>query len=130
MRYKWGIKSIKKIKSCDCRIQKLMKKVIETSDFDITVLCGYRSQEEQDKLYAHGRTIPGKKVTWTKKSRHSSLPSQAIDLAPYPIDWSNIDQFKRLGDHVLKCAKELNMPIVWGGKWGNPDYPHFELRRG
>ena len=32
----------------------------------------YRSQERQNYLYEQGRTRPGKKVTWTENSRHTS----------------------------------------------------------
>lgn len=131
MRYKWGLKSIKKIKSCDCRIQKLMKKVIETAPFDITVLEGFRPQEVQDEYYSRGRTKPGKIITWTKKSNHTEIPSKAIDLAPYPIAWKDLAAFEVLGAHVLKCAKELNISIEWGGNWKGKkkDSPHYQLRR-
>ncbi len=38
---------------------------------DVIVTCTYRSQEEQDELWERGRSKPGNKVTWTKKSKHT-----------------------------------------------------------
>lgn len=41
--------------------------------------CTYRSQGEQDAIYAQGRTTPGKIVTWTHYSRHTKR--DAFDIA-------------------------------------------------
>jgi hypothetical protein len=39
----------------------------------------YRSQERQNELYAQGRTVNGRKVTWTLNSRHKGR--EAVDMA-------------------------------------------------
>lgn len=46
---------------------------------DVAVVAGYRSQAEQDRLFAQGRTSPGPVVTWTRSSAHTR--GQAVDLA-------------------------------------------------
>jgi len=46
--------------------------------FPIGIVAGYRSQQEQERLYAQGRTSPGAIVTWTKNSRHTV--GQAVDV--------------------------------------------------
>ncbi len=85
--------------------------------------CTYRSQEEQDRLYALGRTEPGTKVTWVKKSRHTDR--EAFDIAILKdgkITWKTEDYSDagRIGEEV---------GLVWGGSWKTKDAPHFELRR-
>lgn len=45
---------------------------------DVRVVQGFRTQEQQDRLWAKGRTAPGPKVTWTRNSRHQS--GRALDF--------------------------------------------------
>lgn len=50
-------------------------------------VCTYRSQTEQDGLWAKGRTAPGPTVTWTQHSKHTER--RAVDFAfkmPNPFD--------------------------------------------
>jgi peptidoglycan L-alanyl-D-glutamate endopeptidase CwlK len=94
--------------------------------------CTYRSQDEQDKLYAQGRTKPGKKVTWVKVSRHTSRV--AFDIAilkdkkpvwdiKININNNEIPDYTEAGQIGEECG------LVWGGRWSTPDFPHFELRK-
>ena len=87
------------------------------------VIQGRRTQAEQDALYAKGRTAPGRKVTWTRNSRH--LTGRAIDLALFQgknVVWES-KHYARAGE----IGEELG--LVWGGRWkkGKTDKPHFEL---
>lgn len=69
----------------------------------------------------------------TLKSRH--IPStnksgmcEAVDIAPYPIDWKDLKRFKMLSEHIKKVARILNIQVAWGGDWKTfKDYPHWEL---
>jgi len=76
--------------TCDDRIIVVCEEAIRFIDF--TVVCGHRSDDEQDELYAQGRTAPGRIITHKRggESIHNTYPSRALDFAPYPIDWSNI----------------------------------------
>lgn len=94
----------------------------------------YRSQAEQDKLYAQGRTTAGKKVTWTKHSRHSRRT--AFDIVIVGKDgrarWDvkadiNEDQ---IPDYVQAGEIGESLGLEWGGRWSTPDYPHFQLKEG
>jgi peptidoglycan L-alanyl-D-glutamate endopeptidase CwlK len=81
----------------------------------------YRTQEEQNKLYAKGRTSPGKKVTWTKNSIHTTR--RAFDIAILidgKITWEP-EHYIRVG----KLGKTLG--LTWGGDWKVKDYCHFQL---
>ena len=81
----------------------------------------YRSQGRQDYLYAQGRTRSGKKVTWTKSSRHTSRRAWDICKNVKGAEYSDTAFFKKCG-----CvARELG--IIWGGEWSTPDMPHFEI---
>lgn len=84
----------------------------------------YRSQERQDELYAQGRTKPGKKVTWTKNSRHTSRLAWDICKNVKGEEYSDTEFFKACG----RIAKRLG--ITWGGDWSTPDMPHFEVVAG
>ena len=81
----------------------------------------YRSQARQDYLYAQGRTRSGKKVTWTKNSRHTSRRAWDICKNAKGGEYSDTDFFKKCG----AVAKSLG--VIWGGTWSTPDMPHFEV---
>jgi peptidoglycan L-alanyl-D-glutamate endopeptidase CwlK len=86
------------------------------------VTSGSRTQAEQDKLFAQGRTAPGPIVTWTRRSRH--IGGRAIDLTLFsgskPV-WES-PAYLRAG----QIGQELG--LVWGGSWKRTkDLPHFEL---
>src|SRR5574343_1544593 len=57
--------------------------------------CVYRSNEEQDALYAQGRTTKGKIVTNAKagQSKHNFKPSKAFDIGfitlQKTLSWDN-----------------------------------------
>lgn len=81
----------------------------------------YRSQARQDYLYAQGRTRAGKKVTWTKNSRHTSRRAWDICKNVKGQEYSDTLFFKKCGE----IAKKIG--IIWGGDWNTPDTPHFEI---
>lgn len=61
----------------------LMKSRMMQAGYQPLLTCTYRSNEEQDRLYAQGRTSPGKIVTNAKagQSKHNKKPSEAFDIA-------------------------------------------------
>lgn len=121
----------------------VVKRALELSAVDFTVLEGVRTQERQDELWAQGRTKPGAVVTWIQTvGAHGVQPDgwgHAVDIAPFPIDWSNLYRFDQVAQAMFAAAKELDVELRWGADWdrdGNPrergetDSPHFELWRG
>jgi len=115
-------------------LQTVMNYVVK--DFDITIISGIRTQEEQQALYAKGRTAPGGIVTYKdgveRRSKHQE--GNAVDIGPYPLDWKDIDRFKEMGWYVLGVANMLyrygaiDSEIEWGGKWKWVDLPHFQIK--
>lgn len=81
----------------------------------------YRSQERQNWLYEQGRSRSGNIVTWTKQSRHTFRRAWDICKNVKGKEYSDANFFKQCG----AIAKELG--ITWGGTWGTPDTPHFEI---
>ncbi|WP_432702990.1 M15 family metallopeptidase [Lysinibacillus sphaericus] len=82
----------------------------------------YRSQARQNYLYAQGRTRPGKVVTWTLKSNHTSRLAWDIAVAP-PKPLYDVDTLTKVG----AIARKLG--ITWGGDWARRiDRPHFEVK--
>lgn len=95
---------------------------------DLVITCTKRSVEEQQVLYAQGRTKPGQIVTQidgvTKKSNHNLSPARAIDVCVTiagKVSWREQD-YAPLGPLAHKHG------LVWGGDWPHfKDYPHLEL---
>lgn len=87
----------------------------------------YRTVEEQDKLYAQGRTAPGSIVTNAKGSSYSSHHQWGTAFDIYRNDgtgaYNDSDGFfSKVGAIGVKIGLE------WGGNWTSPvDKPHFQL---
>lgn len=126
--FKFGKKSLEKLNNPKVhpKIKQLMEYAIKSSPLDFTIIETVRTVEQQKINVAKG-------ASKTMKSRH--IPStnksglcEAIDIAPYPINWKDIKSFITLSEHIKKCAKELNIKITYGGDWKTlKDYPHYEL---
>jgi peptidoglycan L-alanyl-D-glutamate endopeptidase CwlK len=89
----------------------------------------HRTIEEQNELYAQGRTKPGKIITNAKggQSKHNKMPAEAFDIAfknGNDLDW-NLDLFKKFADII----KVKFTQIEWGGDWKGKlkDAPHFQI---
>lgn len=115
---------------------------------DFTILEGVRSRESMMVNYGKGRTVAQceakgvpakyakpaeKKVTWLNNpfaSRHGVQADgygHAVDIAPFPIDWTATARFNDVARVMLSAALQEGVHIVWGGAWKSPDLPHFEL---
>lgn len=87
----------------------------------------FRTVEEQDKLYAQGRTTPGSIVTNAKGSSYSSHHQWGTAFDIYRNDgkgaYNDSDGFfSKVGAIGVKIGLE------WGGNWTSPvDKPHFQL---
>lgn len=115
-------KSKDKLATCHADLQRLMNEVIKETD--ITILEGHRNQSDQEADFAKGTT-----ELHYPHGRHNAIPSLAVDIAPYPIDFNNIQRFKDLSVTVRRIAQELGISILWGGDaWKTlKDFPHYEL---
>ena len=127
--YKFGKRSLEKLSTCDERIQRVLKEAIK--HFDFTVLEGHRDQKTQDMYYEQGKS----KLKWPN-GQHNSIPSKAVDIAPFPIDWSNHYRFHALANRIIGIGLAIGVKLKYGGDWDNDlsnndqsfhDLPHLEL---
>lgn len=67
------------------------------------------------------------KAKWPR-SKHNTIPSKAVDVMPYPIDWNDLERLSKFSELVKKTAKRMNIKIRWGGNFKSFfDGPHWEL---
>ena len=125
-------RSRQRLLTCDDRLVVVCSDAIRW--FDFSVIYGHRSNEEQDALYAQGRTEPGNIVTNLRggQSIHNTDPSRAVDLAPYVpgrgVVWDDVGLFHELYGVILCCASQRGIEIEWGGHWTRfVDRPHFQV---
>lgn len=130
MPFAFSNRSRDRLRSCHPVLQELMSRAIQASALDFTILCGYRSQEEQDAAFAAGNS----KLKWPQ-SKHNRSPSLAVDIAPYPVDWNDEARFISLAAEVkrtwasMPAATKQRYILSWGGDWETfRDLPHWELR--
>lgn len=97
---------------------------------NVILTCTYRSKEEQDQLYAIGRTIKGKKVTNAKggQSEHNNYPSTAFDIGFLKLD-KTLDWSEENFHDFAFIIKKIEPRIEWGGDWKFTDMPHFQLKK-
>lgn len=105
------------------------------SGLDMLCTCIYRSGQEQDALYAQGRTAGGKVVTnarsgqsahnFTIKGRPASKAFDVVPMRNGKCVWSEKDT-------AWKTAGEigLDLGLTWYGAPGSKfkEMPHFQLK--
>jgi len=120
----FGRRSKERLATVDPKLRSVLEVAIQIVDF--TILCGYRGEEEQEKAFRLGHS----KARFGQ-SRHNSRPSQAVDIAPYPIDWDDTERFALLAGVIKAVAFGMGLEdeIVWGGDFESlKDMPHFEIK--
>lgn len=121
MGYVLGGKSLLKLNGVHPDLVKVIKRAIELTPVDFAVIEGLRTVERQKQLVAAG-------ASKTMRSRH--LTGHAVDIAPYvegEIRW-DWPLYKKIAPAVKQAAKEVGVPIEWGGDWLRfKDGPHWQL---
>ena len=123
-------KSKSRLITCCDELRLVMTKAILEIDFSI--ICGHRSLHRQNELFNQGfsKAPPG-------HSKHNRSPSDAVDIAPYPVDWQDTDRFIYFAGRIIQIAKDFNVRLRWGGDWNMDtflkehfkDLGHFEVVR-
>jgi len=121
--------SLEKLETCHPDLQRLFKTVILF--FDCTIVCGHRKEKEQHEAFVTGHS----NVDWPF-GNHNSLPSNAVDAMPFPIDWGDDERIAYFAGFVMGISKMLGIHIRWGHDWDEDtdlkdqklmDSPHYEL---
>lgn len=125
---KFSNASKQRLATCHEDIRTVCNELIKYIDF--SVICGHRGKADQDKAFKEGKS----KLQFPK-SAHNPIPSRAVDITPYPLDWNDIGSFKELHGAFVVVAQKLKeegkikSEFVWGGNWKKlKDYPHYELK--
>lgn len=118
--------------TCHPDIQRLLNEAIKY--IDLTIICGHRGKEAQDKAVAEGKS----KTPWPT-SKHNSIPSLAVDLMPYypgGIRWSDKEGIYFCMGFLKGLAVKMGIAIRLGIDWDGDndmhdqtfiDGPHLEL---
>lgn len=118
--YRYSKISQARLDSCHPELQRLFNSLIE--DYDVSIICGHRTKEEQDKAVASGNS-----KTKYPNSKHNSFPSLGIDAALYPIDWNDTGRHYMFVGVVRERARQLGIPIRCGADWDS-DYDTDDQR--
>ncbi len=103
----------------------------------ISITEDFRSMDEQDELYAQGRTDSGSIVTHARGGESFHNYGLAIDFALvtqngnliWDMEYDGNGNAKSDWIEVVKIAKQLG--FEWGGDWEEfKDYPHLEMSFG
>ncbi len=122
-------KSLAKLATCHSLLQRVFNEVIQ--NFDCTILEGHRDKDRQNQMVAEGKS----QVRWPS-GKHNPVPSCAVDVTPYPIQWDDRERQTLFAGYVLATAKAMGINLRWGGDWDQDtevrdntfdDLVHFEL---
>jgi len=113
------------LNTCDTKIIDIMNEVIKY--YNCTILTGHRTKDEQNEKVENKQS----EVNWPN-SKHNSMPSMAVDVAPWPIpkDWGDKEWKERTKFYELKAiiffvAASKGYTLRWGGDWDR-DYDYLD----
>ena len=110
MGFKLSERSMAKLEGVDSRMQDVVKEAITLTKIDFGVICGMRTEDEQQELVAKG-------ASKTMKSKH--LDGLAVDLMAYigsRASWE-LNLYDDIADAMAEAARNNNVKIRWGAAW-------------
>lgn len=136
MSYKYGVKSLERLKTVHPDLQKILN--IAIKNYDITILEGVRTKERQEELFKAGKS----KTLESKHLKQKDGYSHAVDCALTPVNWEDRERFVLLQGYLRGIADALyesgeikhkiRMGIDWDGDGDIKEHsffdgPHIEL---
>jgi hypothetical protein len=121
-----GAGSIAELATCHPDLRRLISAVakgIDEGDLayagirDLKVTCGYRGKAAQDEAVRTGAS----KSPWPT-SKHNRLPSDAVDVVPFPELWSDVRKLEILHAYIAGVAHALGIDL-YDIDW---DRPHIQ----
>lgn len=122
-------RSKNRLNTCHKDLQTLFNKVVAT--YNCTIIEGHRCEADQNACFNDGKST----LEWPK-SKHNCMPSKAIDVAPWPLDFDDKARFYHFAGYVMGIASVLGIRVRWGGDWDQDkdfndqrlnDLVHWEL---
>lgn len=141
MTYQFSKRSATKRDECHPDLVRVLNRALSYGVLDFTVLCGSRSTQEQMCAYAEARSHIDGVTEFSKHQIGGNTGrelSDAVDVAPYPIDWKNERKFEILAGIIFVAAAEEGVKLRWGGSWDGrldkrtnsfEDLVHYEILR-
>jgi peptidoglycan L-alanyl-D-glutamate endopeptidase CwlK len=117
MGYHYGRRSLEHKKTLHPDLQTILDDAIEI--VDLSVLCGYRGELEQNIAYDAGRS----KLRFPE-SDHNRMPSRAMDTGIHPINWEDREAFMYMQGILRGIAHRRGIKLKPIIKW---DLPHTAL---
>jgi peptidoglycan L-alanyl-D-glutamate endopeptidase CwlK len=100
----------------------------KAAGYNVIITSTYRNEEEQNALYAQGRTAPGNVVTNARFGDSLHNYKVALDFAPVVngnIPWNDKKLFMKIADIGVSCGFEA------GAYWTSfLDLPHLQYTAG
>ena len=130
MSARWSDSSLAKLAQLDARLHEVVEFLRDHRD--IQIIETYRSPEDQLKAFNGG-------FSKVKVGKHNTLPSQAVDLQPYPVPVKEStlrEDLSYLGGLAVAYGNLRGYRIRWGGDWDGDsdtadndfdDLYHFEI---
>lgn len=115
--------------TCHAALRLIARTVIQS--YNCRVIWGHRGEDDQNKAH-----FAGNSTKMFPDSKHNKMPSLAMDIVPYPVDWTDLRKFYILGGRILQIADMLDIKLIWGRDWDQDndlddqtlmDYAHYEL---
>lgn len=119
MTFKLSANSMSKMTGIKDELHTIVCEAIRLTKVDFGVICGLRTQEEQDALLAKG-------ATQTKTSKH--MTGDAVDLMAYVgsrASWE-LNLYDDIADAMLQAAINNHVKIRWGAAWHIDNFAEYE----
>jgi len=119
MAFKLSQRSLGRLDGVKNEIHSVVVSAIGMSNVDFGVICGLRTQEEQEDLMARG-------ATQTLKSKH--LTGDAVDLMAYigsRASWE-LNLYDDIADAMKQAAIKHDVAIKWGAAWSVGNIAEWE----
>lgn len=116
-------RDMNRLSTCHVDLQSIVIKAAALTP--LMVIWGFRNEEQQNDEKKNGYSP----LAWPD-SKHNhmedGLPqSLAVDLAPLPLEWKNLQHFRVLASYMWQVSVQSKINLKWLGHIG--DYGHFEL---
>ncbi|PYX53912.1 MAG: peptidase M15 [Acidobacteria bacterium] len=124
-------RSERNIKTLNPKVQPLARALIETATaqgINVKVIASLRTYDEQNALYAQGRTKPGRIVTKAKGGQSNHNFGTAFDVGIFSADSQKY--FGESPDYAKVGVIGESLGLEWGGRWKFVDEPHFQFNQG
>ena len=119
MTYSLGTNSRRELEGVHPALVSVVERAIVLTEQDFTVFDGIRTAADQNALYKRGASQRDGYERIGKHQPQSDGYGHAVDLVPWingePVwDW---DAIYVIADAMVTAARELNVPLRWGGCW-------------